>query len=71
MKPKRDSTTDTLIRKDHSMETQTIWTILRDQAVEVFCVCLAAIARNQAENPSRWSAALGELVRNAGKGIST
>jgi hypothetical protein len=52
------------------MEAQTIWTILRDWAVEVLAVSLAAIARNIVGNRRHWSATLGLLVRNAGKGLS-
>jgi hypothetical protein len=52
------------------MEAQTIWTVLRDWAVEVLAVCLTAIARIRAGNPGRWSATLGVLVRDAGKGLS-
>jgi hypothetical protein len=52
------------------MESQTIWTILCEKAVEVLTACLAAIAPNRVGNRGRWPAVLGELVRNAGKGIS-
>jgi hypothetical protein len=52
------------------MESQTIWTILRDGAAEVLAACLAAIARHRVGSRPSWSAALGELICNAGKGIS-
>jgi hypothetical protein len=52
------------------MEAQTIWTVVRDWAVEVLTVCLAAFARIRAGNRRSWSAALGVLIRDAGKGLS-
>jgi hypothetical protein len=52
------------------MEAQTIWTVLRDSAVDVLTACLAVIGRNLAGTRHRWWEAFGAVICIAGKGIS-